>query len=306
MSFDTNYEPTGGFEREAPSPVVLNGFELRDLQIQPRGMILSPWLPEKGLAMISAQRGVGKTWVALNIACAAVMGSEFLGWKANKPVQVLYLDGEMPAGTLKERFRKIIEPYGQSFRGDGFRIIAADQQSQGMPSLSTESGQAFIEFEACAADLIIVDNIATLCSTGKENDTDKWHPVQTWALKQRSRNRSVLFIHHMGKGNDQRGTSAREDVLDTSIKLLRPLNYDASQGARFEVHYSKARGFFGADAEPFEARYDGSEWTTGPIQSDNDHEAIRTFAREGHSIRDIAQRTGISKSAVGRILKDDC
>ena len=106
----------------------------------------------------------------------------------------------------------------------------------------------------------------------------------------------------MGKGNEQRGTSAREDILDTSIKLSRPPGYDPTQGARFEVHYSKARGFFGPDAEPFEARYDGTQWATGPIQVSNEPDALRTLSKEGYSVRDIAKRTGMSKSAVNRRL----
>jgi AAA domain/Winged helix-turn-helix DNA-binding len=302
MNFDPNFQPSGTIESESILPVVLNGLELNTLSIKPRAMILSPWLPEKGVAMISASRGIGKTWLALNIACVAATGNEFLGWKAPKPVQVLYLDGEMPLATLQERFRKIIEPHGDNFPFERFRLLAADHQERGIPSLATEEGQQFIEFEASAADLIIVDNIATLCTTGKENDTDKWTPVQSWALRQRAKNRSVLFIHHMGKGNDQRGTSAREDILDTSIKLSRPPGYDPTQGARFEVHYSKARGFFGPDAEPFEARYDGTQWVTGPIQVSDDPDALRTLSKEGYSVRDIAKRTGMSKSAVNRRL----
>jgi hypothetical protein len=57
-----------------------------------------------------------------------------------------------------------------------------------------------------------------------------------------------------GKGGQQRGTSRREDVLDTSISLRRPADYSPAEGARFEVHYEKHRGFYGADAEPFEAK----------------------------------------------------
>jgi putative DNA primase/helicase len=35
----------------------------------------------------------------------------------------------------------------------------------------------------------------------------------------------LLIVHHTGKGGEQRGTSRREDVLDTSISLRRPADY---------------------------------------------------------------------------------
>jgi putative DNA primase/helicase len=65
---------------------------------------------------------------------------------------------------------------------------------------------------------------------------------------------SGLIVHHAGKGGQQRGTSRREDVLDTSISLRRPEDYRPAEGARFEVHFEKHRDFFGEDAAPFEAK----------------------------------------------------
>ena len=39
---------------------------------------------------------------------------------------------------------------------------------------------------------------------------------------ERRRGMAVLLIHHAGKSGDQRGTSAREDIMDTVISLRRP------------------------------------------------------------------------------------
>jgi len=51
----------------------------------------------------------------------------------------------------------------------------------------------------------------------------------------------------------QRGTSRREDSLDTVIALRRPADYSPEEGARFEVHIEKARSIVGEGASPFEA-----------------------------------------------------
>jgi hypothetical protein len=50
----------------------------------------------------------------------------------------------------------------------------------------------------------------------KENDADSWTPMQNWLLAQRRAGKSVLVIHHSGKSGAQRGTSRREDTLDTA------------------------------------------------------------------------------------------
>ena len=112
------------------------------------------------------------------------------------------------------------------------------------------------------AELIVVDNLSTLCRGLKENDADSWVPVQSWALAQRRVGKSVAFIHHGGKSGQQRGTSRKEDVLDTVISLRRPPDYSAEQGCRFELHFEKTRGFHGPDAEPFEARLSGRRTRT--------------------------------------------
>ena len=69
----------------------------------------------------------------------------------------------------------------------------------------------------------------------------------------RSEGRSILLIHHANKSGGQRGTSGREDVLDTVIALRKPQGSSPTEGANFEVHYEKNRGFSGMDAQAFSA-----------------------------------------------------
>ena len=156
-------------------------------------------------------------------------------------------------------------------------------------------------------DLIIVDNISTLCRSGKENEAEGWIPIQEWALQQRAQGRSVLFIHHSGKDGRQRGTSKREDVLDTVISLRQPSDYTQEQGARFEVRFEKARGFYGEDAEPIEAQLITDEhgiqrWTHKPLE-DVIHEQIISLYKEGLSQKEIVQEIERNKSTVSRHIK---
>ncbi len=115
--------------------------------------------------------------------------------------------------------------------------------------------------------------------------------------------RAVLLIHHAGKGGQQRGTSKKEDALDSVISLQRPLGYLTSEAARFEVRFTKSRGFYGPDAEPFEARFSDGAWSTGEIMADDSDEAIAAMRAEGVSLRDMATRFGVSKSTLQRRAK---
>lgn len=213
------------------SLVALTGAELLKRDFPPRAMILDPLLPEKGLAMVFAERGIGKTWVGLNIAHAVGGGGAFLRWRAPQPRRVVYIDGEMPAATIKDRYAAIVAAADFDAPENHFRLVAADLQPDGLPDLADPAAQRFFDKAIADADLIVVDNLSTICRALRENEADSWGPVQSWCLRQRAAGKSVLLIHHAGKGGAQRGTSRKEDVLDSVVSLKRPLDYDASQGA---------------------------------------------------------------------------
>jgi putative DNA primase/helicase len=280
--------------------------EFLSLEFPPRDNLLSPWLPAQGLTMVYAMRGIGKTFFALGVAYAVATGNEFLGWKAEHPAGVLYIDGEMPAAVMQKRLSDIVasndlEPVAP------FVLLTPDLQAEGMPHIDTPEGQEAIN--AILTDeikLIIIDNISTLTRT-KENEADSWTPVQEWALRQRAVGRSVLFVHHAGKGGQQRGTSRREDVLDTVITLKRPVDYLPDQGAVFEIHFEKARGIYGDDVAALEARLATSTeglsiWCTRSVEVGN-YERVVQLLNEGLKQHEIAIELGINKSNVSRHVK---
>jgi putative DNA primase/helicase len=289
--------------------LALNVIDFLSREIPPREMLLAPILPTQGLLMLYSWRGVGKTHTAIGMAYAVASGGSFLRWKAPTARRVLYLDGEMPAGVMQERIAAAAEAsVTEPPTPDHLRIITPDIQPDGMPNLATEDGRAAVEewiVDGC--DLLVLDNISTLCRLGKENESESWEPMQTWLLDLRRRGISVLLVHHAGKGGTQRGTSKREDILDTVINLRRPDDYNPTEGARFEIHLDKSRGVFGAEALPFEARLEARDgaaafWTMRNIDDVTLARASALFA-EGSTVRDVAEELSISRSAAGRLKK---
>lgn len=290
------------YEFERPLEAV-NLEEFLSRQFPPKELLLAPWLPAKGIVMVFAPRGAGKTHFALGVAYAVATCGQYLHWRAARARKVLILDGEMPAVVLQERLAAIVAKSELAPpTSDHVRILASDLTEFGLPDLSTEKGQAAIEPYIGDAELIVVDNLSTLARSGKENEADSWSMIQAWALKLRREGRSVLFVHHAGKGGEQRGTSKREDIMDSVVKLSRPPDYKPSEGARFIVEFTKSRGFSGAEAEPFEAQLRDGEWSMKSVEDVRTAQILELHS-EGLNQRDIASEVGCSAATVNRVIK---
>ena len=131
--------------------------------------------------------------------------------------------------------------------------------------------------------------------------------MQNWLLQLRRQGVAVLLIHHAGTNGRQRGTSRREDALDTVIALRRPDDYSPEQGARFEVHFEKLRNRVdSASAIPFEVSTStaggqgGIRWCSRELTPPMLKRATELFA-EALTVREVAATLRISKSEAGRL-----
>lgn len=272
-----------------------------------RECVLDPVFTLGSLNMVFSWRGVGKTHFSLGATYAIASGGGFLGWRATRCFRVLYIDGEMPGEALQARLAAIVQASDAEPTPDHFRILTIDLEDGKMPDLGTRDGQLEIADECEQAEVIVVDNLSCLVRSGKENEAEGWQAVAEWALSLRAKGKCVIFVHHAGKNGEQRGTSKREDLLDVSISLKRPSDYEPDQGARFVVHFEKARHLTGNQAQPFEAwlQTDArglSTWTTKP-HAEATFERVVDLAKLGISQKEIADELGIDKSRVCRHWK---
>lgn len=281
-------------------PPIFNAEQLITAELPAREAIVEPILAREGLAMLYGPRGLGKTFVALGLAWAAAAGGSFLKWQASRPHRVLYVDSEMPAADMGQRLHML------GSAPPGLAFMMASLSPAGLLDLGKPEGQR--GFERCwgetPPELLVLDNLSSLVGL-RGGDPDSWHTLQAWLLGLRRRGMAVLMVHHAGKDGTQRGTSRREDVLDLVLALRRPADYAPDQGARFELHFEKARGLHGDAVAPFEARLvtDGNglarfQW--GPLTATDFDRAVPLF-QSGASVREAAAALSLSKSACHRL-----
>lgn len=273
-----------------------------------REQLLGPLLHSQDLMMLFAARGVGKTHAALSLAFAVATGGVFLKWKSARPRKVLYLDGELPGPVLRERLAMHCPDVDEAM-ADNFKVFTPDllPDFEPLPDLASMEGQEQIEgaIEPDTA-LVILDNLSAWARSGKENEAESWTCISDWLLTLRRRGIAVLMVHHAGKNGEQRGTSKREDLLDTSIKLHRSADYDPKQGAQFIWSFSKARHLYGDDAADLEMTMtvqDGrASWDWQPAEL-SQSDKIVALAQDGLSKNEIAEELGVNRSTVWRNLK---
>tara|TARA_R110000824_G_scaffold114246_1_gene264654 strand:+ start:2074 stop:3141 length:1068 start_codon:yes stop_codon:yes gene_type:complete len=300
-----------------PQLTTINLIELLNMDLPEREFLLDPIIAAQGLLMVYAERGLGKTYFSLSIALAVAAGGKVLGYEAPEPRNVLYVDGEMPFKDMQSRIRLLANGMGADHDDleERFSLISPELQTDIWPSISSKEGRDQIEQHLTDGCLLVLDNLSTLSLNIAENEADAQDPIIEWLVNLRKRHVSVLQVHHAGKGGKQRGTSRREDILDVSIQLNRPTDYDPEEGARFEVHYSKARGIYGKKAAPFEATLiptadgEGLKWVTRPL-IDKRIEQVMKLVKETNpdtgrpwSIRNIAQMLDMTKSTVANLIK---
>jgi putative DNA primase/helicase len=256
------------------------------------------------IAMLFAERGTGKSLLALSMALAVASGRDVLKWHAPEAAGVLVVDGEMPAETIRSRTMTLAEALGIT-ENPPLTIVAADWQPDYLPRLDSPEGQARIDpFITDDTALIVLDNASTLFDVEAEIDPSAWGAAQAWLLSLRRRGKATLLIHHANRLGGARGHSRREDIMDVILKLSRPSDYCQDQGARFLIEFPKARGFFGKAAEPFIATLTSDGWVTnGTDEASSPDADLRQRILEFVSTHPGSSKNDVIADVVGNAQK---
>lgn len=291
--------------------VILEIEDFKALELPEKKILLHPWLTEQSIVLITGWRGVGKSWLAMSILDAIVRKKPFGPWQTKTSVPSLFLDAEMPIRDTIERF-SLLNPNGER-ESPMYIYSEAYANMLGYPRISLIDRQWQLRMTEVLVSkgikLWVVDNVASLATGIDENSKQDWDPINQWLLELRFAGISTILLHHLGKGGDQRGTSAREDNIDMSIILKRPPGYAPEQGAKFNVSFSKAR----VPVESLELMADTQfqltvdedgrlTWTWGNPEKKAKTEILKRV-HEGMINKEIAETLDIDKSYVSRVKK---
>jgi len=277
----------------------LSAPELVATALPPRQTLLDPILTSKTIALLYGPRGLGKTFVALGLARAAAAGESFLGWRASRPHNVLYLDGEMAALDIQQRIAAFGPPPAT------LDFILADLNRGPLIDLAHGDSQRRLVKGWGQPELVVIDNLATLAGL-RDGDPDRWHELQRFLMRMRQSDIAVLMVHHANKHGLQRGTSKREDVVDMVMALRRPADGSPADGARFEIHFEKTRGLCGAATRPVSARLDDEAgrlvWHWQPVE-DPVLERATALVERGADARALREALGVSRAHAYRLRR---
>jgi hypothetical protein len=205
-------------------------------QLPPRDYLLGNVLCTTSRWMIYGETGVGKTLFALDLAGAVASGKPFLDWEGIRPGRVMYLDGEMPAETFKERMQLIADQYGPALDLYGYnRDVLSDGE---LPPLNTEAGEKWLrrELDLIKPDLVIFDSIMCLL-VGSMAEEESWAPIKPMIRAISSLRIAQIWLHHTGHDSTKAfGTKTREWELDTVLALTK-----TDTDERLKLEFTKAR-----------------------------------------------------------------
>jgi hypothetical protein len=193
----------------------------------PPEFIIDGLLEHGGLTSIIGPPGMGKSTVALDMACHIATGKRWQGLRTFK-TPVLYLPGEGLSGAV-QRIRAWEDAHDMDLGsdlllGNGIILVAAQNEAWGEVA-------AYIARRGIG--LVIFDTFARMSAGLEENSaTDVGKAVRRFDKLKELTNAGVCVVHHTGKADPStgRGSSALNGALDSEL-LVRDARWDTSQVA---------------------------------------------------------------------------
>lgn len=243
----THEERAAEARRDLAEVIGEAGEDIRPVQIglalsEPKpeeSWVINGLLPVKGIALLAAEGGVGKSTLAAQLCAGLSAGRGFFGFDAGTAIPTLFLEAE----GSRERFVERIGVALAHLDIPATELPLYVQPRAWRPSLV---GTTADTIRVCGAKLVILDTIG-LFERFDENSATDFKALVINPLRRLGEETGAAFllIHHQGKPNEMRkgrhkirGTSAFVDDVDLAMRLEAP---DGDKAAFRRLCFDKIR-----------------------------------------------------------------
>ncbi len=293
------------------------------ITLKPVDWLIKGWLVRDTLAALVAPSGAGKSFLAVDWACRVATGCPWYNRDVTQGA-VFYLAGEGRQG-LRKRIGAWEAHHKQSIAraplliADGLPPLSNDANAAGVIEAMRETAESLFFSSGCEPQLVVIDTLARAMAGADENSAqDMGALIGALDWMRREWGCTVLVLHHTGHATADRarGSSALYAALDSEF-LIRP--GDSS----FQLRATKTKDW--RAPEPLALRWADVEIAVPGPDPDGPREVpessraivddvgataelqgeelILHLRRHEYTVRQIAQQTGRSKSAIARVLK---
>jgi putative DNA primase/helicase len=293
--------------RTAPDQLILSFNAFNRIDLPGREMIMSPWLEGGSLILLASPPGIGKSLFAMEIAASCSEGRDAMNglWHVEKPVPVLYIDGEMHWQDLNLRSQSLglrksllLSKVFYEHKNGKPLLNIADEEGIRCPLTSYVIERGI--------KLLILDNIYSLVLGMDHNFERHWSPLNQWLISLRNKGIAVMIVHHTGKKGDQLGTSSRKFNIDYSFMLEKKYSPgDKAGDCKFSIIVDKERRPVKDIRKKVFVLSDG-KWTVRDFSQSENREAenklrqIATMLVDGKSNKEMAEHFSCSRANISQ------
>lgn len=193
-------------------------------QPAPMEWVIKGWIPTQGVAMIYGESGVGKSFIALDMACSIASGVKWQNIKSSHGV-VVYLAGEGNYG-IRQRIAAWCKKNGIESL-DNLLISNKPMDLDG-PGAAIKVIEAVRELSSDNVSIVIVDTLNNHMSGDENSARDTRTMINNSKIIASALSGTVAFVHHTGLNDSSkgraRGSSAWKGSLDSSILISKAGN----------------------------------------------------------------------------------
>lgn len=167
-------------------------------------------IPKGSITLLFGKGGIGKTWLALDMARAIAQGVQYLGLTTVK-TPVVFVDFENPLAVLNTRTQKL-------GNGEGVYFWRANNPILKAPKLDKKDWELYRQLPLGA--LLIFDTLRA-SQDRDENKSDEMALVMGRLKELRDTGFTIILLHHTAKNSDRvaKGSTAIVDLADHILGL---------------------------------------------------------------------------------------